>query len=197
MAPSLLKLWYTLNHSERYILTHGADVDTPEGLEASGLGGVIHILRSKGYVESCGIKLMTRFKFITSPIDHITSTPNHLEVTFKDHPPLSIPHILVLPSQMTPSEHAQPLLSPSFLKGELSAPFNSIPGPEDAGMPMPRMGDSPKTRVEGLFWAGNSGSPMANIALSGAQGMNAAIVAAGELGEEDYQIMKRDVEASL
>jgi hypothetical protein len=51
-------------------------------------------------------------------------------------------------------------------------------------MPMPRMGDSPKTRVEGLFWAGNSGSPMANIALSGAQGMNAAIVAAGELGEE-------------
>jgi hypothetical protein len=63
-------------------------------------------------------------------------------------------------------------------------------------MPMPRMGDSPKTRVEGLFWAGNSGSPMGNIALSGAQGMNAAIVAAGELGEEDYQIMKREVEGS-
>jgi hypothetical protein len=38
---------------------------------------------------------------------------------------------------------------------------------------------------------------MGNIALSGAQGMNAAIVAAGELGEEDYQIMKREVEASL
>lgn len=50
MAPSLLKLWYTLNHSERYILTHGADIDTPEGLEASGLGGVIHILKAKGYV---------------------------------------------------------------------------------------------------------------------------------------------------
>lgn len=98
---------------------------------------------------------------------------------------------------MTPSEHAQPLLSPSFLQGELAAPFSSIPGPEDgSGMPMPRMGDSPKTRVEGLFWAGNSGSPMANIALSGAQGMNAAIVAAGELGEEDYQIMKKDVEGS-
>jgi len=48
MAPSLLKLWYTLNHSERYILTHGADIETPEGLEASGLGGVIHILKAKG-----------------------------------------------------------------------------------------------------------------------------------------------------
>jgi hypothetical protein len=128
----------------------------------------------------------------------MTSTPDHLEITFKDHLTLSVPHMLVLPSQMTPSTHASPLLSPSFLKGELSPPFNSIPGPEDGGgMPMPRMGDSPKTRVGGLFWAGNSGSPMANIALSGAQGMNAAIVAAGELGEEDYQIMKRDVEASL
>jgi len=98
---------------------------------------------------------------------------------------------------MTPSEHASPLLSPSFLKGELSGPHKSIPGPEEGGgMPMPRMGDSPKTRVEGLFWAGNSGSPMANIALSGAQGMNAAMVAGGELGEEDYQVMKRDAEAS-
>ena len=29
------------------------------------------------------------------------------------------------------------------------------------------------------------------------QGMNAAIVAAGELGEEDYQITKRDLEPSL
>jgi hypothetical protein len=137
-----------------------------------------------------------RFKIISSPIERVESTPDSLNITFTSHPPLSIPHILVLPSQMTPSSHASPLLSPTFLKGDLSPPFNAIPGPDGpTPMPMPRMGDSPKTRVQGLFWAGNSGSPMANIALSGAQGMNAAIFAAGELGEEDYQVMKQEVEA--
>lgn len=50
MAPSFLKLWYTLNHSERYILTHGADIETPEGLKASGLGDVIDLLKAKGSV---------------------------------------------------------------------------------------------------------------------------------------------------
>lgn len=145
----------------------------------------------------CFISADDRFKIISSPIENIKSTPDYLNITFKSHQPLSIPHILVLPSQTIPSEHGSPLLSSSFLKGELSPPFNSIPGPENGTMPMPRMGDSPKTRVYGLFWAGNSGSPMANIALSGAQGMNAAIVAAGELGEEDYQIMKGEIEASL
>jgi hypothetical protein len=50
MVPSFLKLWYTLNHSERYILTHGADIETPEGLKASGLADYIDLLRAKGYV---------------------------------------------------------------------------------------------------------------------------------------------------
>jgi hypothetical protein len=139
--------------------------------------------------------LRLRFRFITSAIIRVESTPETLDITFESDPPLSIPHMLVLPSTMTPSEHASPLMSPAFLKGDLMPPFNAIPGPEGegSGMPMPRMGDSPKTRVPGLFWAGNSGSPMANIALSAAQGMNAALIAAGELGEEDFQKMKQEV----
>lgn len=46
-ATSLIKLWYSLNHTERYILTHGADIDTPEGLKASGLESIIDLLRAK------------------------------------------------------------------------------------------------------------------------------------------------------
>lgn len=141
---------------------------------------------------------MNRFRFITSEIERVQGSPESLDITFKSGAPLSIPHMLVLPSTMIPSEHASPLLSPGFLQGELIAPFNAIPGPEgkESGMPMSRMGDSPKTKVPGLFWAGNSGSPMANIALSAAQGMNAAIVAAGELGEEDFQKMKEEIRGS-
>jgi hypothetical protein len=37
---------------------------------------------------------------------------------------------------------------------------------------------------------------MANIALSAAQGINAALIAAGELGEEDFQKMKQEVKGS-
>jgi thioredoxin reductase len=48
MVPSFLKLWYTLNHSERYILTHGADIETTEGLKASGLADHIDLLKTKG-----------------------------------------------------------------------------------------------------------------------------------------------------
>jgi hypothetical protein len=54
------------------------------------------------------------------------------------------------------------------------------------------MGDNPKTNVSGLFWAGNSGSPMGNIAMSGTQGMGAAVIAVGELGEEDMKVMKEE-----
>lgn len=126
------------------------------------------------------------------------STPDNLVITFESHPPLSIPHMLIFPSSMVPSEHASPLLSPAFLQGDLSPPFSSIPGPEgkDAAMPMPRMGDSPSTRVPGLFWAGNSGSPVANVALSVAQGMNAGAAAATELGTEDMERMKRELSAA-
>ena len=60
-------------------------------------------------------------------------------------------------------------------------------------MPMPRMGDSPHTRVPGLYWAGNSGSPVANVAMSVAQGMNAGTVAASELGTEDMERMKLEL----
>jgi hypothetical protein len=142
-----------------------------------------------------GLSLTSSFRFITSIIESVESTPETLNIIFRSGPPLAIPHMLVLPSSIVPSEHASPLLSPEFLQGELIAPFSAIPGPEgkDSGMPMPRMGDSPRTRVAGLFWAGNSGSPMANIALSAAQGMNAAIIAAGELGEEDFQKMKEEI----
>lgn len=57
----LFKLWYSLNHTQKYILTDGADVDTPEGLQASGLGSVIDLLRAKQYVSFLNSS-MTRMK---------------------------------------------------------------------------------------------------------------------------------------
>lgn len=181
-APTLFKLWYSLNHTERYVLTHGADVETPEGLKASGLEPVIGLLKAKG------------FQIICSPITKVVTKPETLEINFESHPGIQVPHMLVFPSSISPNEHAAPLLSPAFLKGELTPPFSAIPGPENekAAMPMPRMGDAPNTRVPGLFWAGNSGSPMANVAISVAQGLNAGAGAATELGTEDMERMRKE-----
>lgn len=48
VAGAVFKFWHGLNHGpERYILTHGADVDTEEGLKATGLGAIISLLRAK------------------------------------------------------------------------------------------------------------------------------------------------------
>lgn len=144
--------------------------------------------------------IVNRFRFITSPIVKVESKPDTLVITFESHPPLEVPHMLLFPSTMTPNEHASPLLSPELLKGDLPPPFSSIPGPEDqdaAKMPMPRMGDVPNTRVPGLFWAGNSGSPVANVALSIAQGMNAGVAAATELGTEDMDRMQLGLQTEL
>jgi hypothetical protein len=51
------------------------------------------------------------------------------------------------------------------------------------------MGDDPRTQIPGLYWAGNSGSPMANVNAAVAQGQIAAGFAAEVLGEAELQAM--------
>lgn len=136
-----------------------------------------------------------RYTIITDKIVFIDNLPTHVTINFTSHPSIDVPHLLVFPTKNTPCPHAIPLLTPSLLGGPLSS-FGTIPNPNiaaDAAMPMPRMGDSPKTPVKGLFWAGNSGSFVANVQASCAQGMNAAIVAGEELGGEDMEEMLREM----
>lgn len=51
------------------------------------------------------------------------------------------------------------------------------------------MGGDPRTQIPGLYWAGNSGSPMANVNVAVAQGQVAATFAGEALGEAELQAM--------
>lgn len=92
----------------------------------------------------------------------------------------------VFPERMQPIDHAAPLLTKDLLLTELTPMGAIATGSSLPAMPLPpRMGDDPRTSVTGLFWAGNSGSPMANVNLAVAQGQQAAAYAAHELGEDE------------
>lgn len=92
------------------------------------------------------------------------------------------------PDKLVPPTDAADLLTPDLLQAELS-PMGAIPPPiglEPPKMP-PRMGEDARTQVPGLFWAGNSGSPFANVNIAVEQGQTAAGMAAEELCEEDMK----------
>jgi hypothetical protein len=94
------------------------------------------------------------------------------------------------PDAFSPPSDAASLLTADLLRAELS-PMGAIPAP--TGLPPvalpPRMGEDPRTQVPGLFWAGNSGSPMANVNLAVAQGQTAATLVAEELCNEDLKVI--------
>lgn len=126
---------------------------------------------------------------ISSPIQSIkeNDSKTSLIIEFADHPSISVPYMLLFPEKITPSDHGSFIVNEELLGAPLG-PMGTIPAPtESLGAPKmpPRMGDDPRTPVEGLFWAGNSGSMPANVTISAAQGSAAAIVAADELGTED------------
>lgn len=57
----------------------------------------------------------------------------------------------------------------------------------------PRAGADPRTPIRGLFWAGNAGSPYANVVMVTTQGALAAVVATDELGNEDLERERQQV----
>ncbi|AAW46125.1 conserved hypothetical protein [Cryptococcus deneoformans JEC21] len=177
LVAGMLKLWGAMNHQPIYILTHGSDVSTEEGRREAGLETYWKIIQNKGY------------QVISSPIQSIKEddSKSSLIIKFADHPSISVPYMLLFPEKFTPSDHGAPIVNEKLLGGPLG-PMGTIPAPtESSGAPKmpPRMGDDPRTPVDGLFWAGNSGSMPANVTISAAQGCAAAIVAADELGTED------------
>ncbi|OCF55546.1 thioredoxin reductase GliT [Kwoniella mangroviensis CBS 10435] len=178
LVETMLKLWKNLNHTDRYILTHGMDVDTPEGRKDAGLDGKIDLLKKLGY------------QIIFTPIQSILedSSKSKLIITFTDQSTINVPAMLLFPEKFSPSEHSAPLLTEELLGDRLQA-WGTIPGPSASGsgatgLP-PRMGDDPRTPVRGLFWAGNSGSAAANVTLSLAQGQMAGVMAGDQLGDEE------------
>ncbi|KIR98032.1 thioredoxin reductase GliT [Cryptococcus deuterogattii 2001/935-1] len=177
LVAGMLKLWGAMNHQPIYILTHGSDASTEEGRREAGLEAYWEVIQNKGY------------QVISSPIQSIkeNDSKTSLIVEFADHPSISVPSMLLLPEKFTPSDHGAPIVNEELLGAPLG-PMGTIPGPaESSGAPKlpPRMGDDPRTPVDGLFWAGNSGSMPANVTISAAQGTAAAIVVADELGMED------------
>ncbi|OCF32787.1 hypothetical protein I316_05423 [Kwoniella heveanensis BCC8398] len=187
MISSIFKLWRPLNHTKSYIFTHGLDVEDPagQGRKDAGLEKDYDLVRSLGY------------EIITSPVESVYENTDKtaLDIKFTSHPPITIPYMLVFPEKMTPSAHS-PWLAGLF--SEPLGPMGTIPFPpappvsegEAQAKGMPRMGDDPKTSVKGLFWAGNSGSAVANVAMSVAQGQMAAAMAGDELGEEDINKLR-------
>ena len=111
-------------------------------------------------------------------------------MSFTDRDPLDLPYMATLPERLSPPDDAAPFLTADLLAAELS-PLGAIQvatGLEPARLP-PRMGEDSRTQVPGLFWAGNSGSPMANVNLAVQQGQTAAAFAAEELGSEDAETL--------
>ncbi|OXG89912.1 thioredoxin reductase GliT [Cryptococcus neoformans A2-102-5] len=177
LVAGMLKLWGAMDHQPVYILTHGSDVSTEEGRREAGLETYWEVIQNKGY------------QVISSPIQSIkeNDSKTSLIIEFADHPSISVPYMLLFPEKITPSDHGSFIVNEELLGAPLG-PMGTIPAPtESLGAPKmpPRMGDDPRTPVEGLFWAGNSGSMPANVTISAAQGSAAAIVAADELGTED------------
>ncbi|WVW82203.1 hypothetical protein I302_104209 [Kwoniella bestiolae CBS 10118] len=178
LVETMLRLWKNLNHTDRYILTHGLDVETEQGRKDAGLEGKLDLVKRLGY------------QIITTPIQSIHEDPSKstLIVTFTDDRTITVPAMLLFPERFTPSEHSAPLLTEELLGSKLQ-PWGTIPPPPPSadGRPavQPRMGDDPRTAVRGLFWAGNSGSGAANVTVSIAQGQMAGAVAGDQLGEEE------------
>ena len=48
LVESMLKLWRSLNHTEKYILTHGMDVETEQGRKDAGLEDRYDLLKRLG-----------------------------------------------------------------------------------------------------------------------------------------------------
>lgn len=141
-----------------------------------------------------------KYEIISSRITSITSHPTHLDFAFSPSttsssalPTLSLPYAAIFPSRLTPTPDACPLLTPSLLQADLS-PMGAIPIPSAVELEpskfLARMGEDPRTLTRGLFWAGNSGSPMANVNLAVQQGQTAAAWAAEELGSEDVEMLR-------
>ncbi|WWC58543.1 uncharacterized protein I303_101086 [Kwoniella dejecticola CBS 10117] len=179
LVESMLKLWRSLNHTDKYILTHGMDFETEQGRKDAGLEEKYDLIKKLGY------------KIISTPIRSITETvsQNALEIKFEDGKQIQVPAMLLFPEGFSANEHATSLLTEDFLEDKL-AMFGTIAPPSKemsmTGLP-PRMGDDPRTNVHGLFWAGNSGSAFANVTISLAQGQNAAVMAGDQIGEEEMK----------
>ncbi|WRT64059.1 uncharacterized protein IL334_000987 [Kwoniella shivajii] len=177
LVDTMLKLWRSLKHTDRYILTDGMDVETEQGRKDAGLEEQYDLIKKLGY------------KIVSSKITSVkeNSEKTSLEIKFDNHDPISVPNMLLFPERFTPSSDAAPLLTEELLGAQLQA-WGTIAPPSSglgaSGMP-PRMGDDPKTNVRGLFWAGNSGSAAANYTISLAQGQAAGGMAGDQLGEDD------------
>ncbi|ODN77530.1 hypothetical protein L202_04703 [Cryptococcus amylolentus CBS 6039] len=179
LAGTMLKLWPSLKHDPVYVLTHGQDVNTAEGRKGAGLEAYWDIVQKKGYT------------IISSPITSVKSDADNttLTITFQEHSSIQVPYMLLFPEKCTPNDHALPFVNEQLFGLPLgpmgTIPFDPASQGSGGGGGMPRMGDSPKTPVKGLFWAGNSGAPAGNVAISVAQGQMAGAVAGDELGDED------------
>lgn len=179
-AEGVFKLWRTLNNPQVHFLTHGIDVTTPQGLAESGLEKFMPFINKSD-----------RYKIISAPLEKIEETPKGISIHFQgNHQPLPLGYLLVMPISFGPNPHAKSFLDEGLL-GMPVSPMGTIQPPTaeelQAGVSMlpPRMGDDPRTSTKGLFWAGNSGSFMANVNISVAQGQGAGVYAAMELGLED------------
>jgi hypothetical protein len=137
-----------------------------------------------------------KYEIVSSPISNMTSHPTHITLTFPDRPALSLPYMATFPERCSPPEHALPLLTADLLQAELS-PMGAIQAALGLDPPKfpPRMGEDARTQVPGLFWAGNSGSPMANVNLAVQQGQTAAAYAGEELGSEDAEELVKGLRA--
>ena len=157
-----------------------------------------------------GGKLTHSIQVVSEKIHTVESKSDTLVLSLEGKT-IPVEWLLVMPDKIVPNDHASAILTPSLLgvdtnealptastdpKGATSiqgtphlTPFGTVlPATELGPLPFPpRMGDDPRTAMPGLFWAGNAGSALGNIAASVAQGQLAGALAGMQLGTEDLQ----------
>lgn len=177
LLGSFFKKWYNLQNKPVYVLTNGLEVSIANGMSDA-------VLKSAQKME---------VQWITDEISHVrtTDSTSPVEITFTEETksPISIPYIVTFAEQGLPSPDMEEVLAE--LGDSLGASVHPIFGiiatkenPSWDGMPNFNALD-PKTKVPGLFWAGNAGNIIANVNIAVTSGQMAGATADDSIAEED------------
>ena len=172
---SFMKKWRNLKNKPVYVLTNG------QTQEEAGLDSGMCSAADKFGVE-----------WETRSIAEVktTSDTSPIELVFANgSESMSIPYIVTFADQIRPSTHITEVLK--SLEGDLCTPhplFGMLLSQDNKDHAAPAMNPAnPATLLKGVFWAGNTGSLIANVNLAIGSGQAAGVAADDEIAEEEMR----------